>query len=211
MTRWAVILTVVAACGRAAPTSAPAAPPTEARVRDRTADPVLVQLHVTGERPATPPLTYLAVDVVIINTSSAPRWVLLPRVAGGGPRAGGVDTLEREAWGPVTVASWLGTGGFRAVRVGADARVQLDAMPVQWWRHDDDPQPPLEAWAAAEVMVGGRALATWLPADPTVAAPGDGGPLSGVVATTPARPDHGEVAVELIGPAPVSPVPWPRD
>lgn len=161
--------------------------------RDRNFDPVSVQFHVVGEVPRKPPLVELQVDVVILNHAPVSRWVLLPRQAGKRPGDGGVDVLELERHDGVPVASWLGTGGFGAVRVGPDADVRLDRYPVQWWRHDDDPQPPLEALAAREVMIDGHSLATWIDA--------------------PVRPlaDHREMVVLLVDPVEISYVPWPRD
>ena len=188
----------------------PAAP--EARVeRDRSSDPVSVQLHVVDEIPRKPPLVELQVDVVILNHASQPRWVLLPRAAGNRPGEGGVDVLEVERWGDVVVSSWLGTGGFRAVRIGADARVHLDRMPVQWWRHDEDPQPPLEFRAARELTIDGRPAESYLDTDPTVVAPGAGGSSATVISVVRPRTDHAEVPVKVNGPIDAHEVPWPRD
>jgi len=199
----------------------PAASPEEARVeRDRSGDPVSVQLHVVGEVPRKPPLVEMLVDVVVLNHASEPRWVLLPRVAGARPGEGGVDVLEVEKWGDVLVSSWLGTGGFRAVRIGADGDVRLQKMPVQWWRHDDDPMPALEFRAARELLIDGRPAESWLSSDPTVPTihrePGVGsmptvGSSPEVIATVRPRVDHAEVTVKVVGPIEAREVPWPRD
>jgi hypothetical protein len=186
--------------------------------RDRSGDPVSVQLHVVGEFPRKPPLVELQVDVTILNHASQPRWVLLARAAGSRPGEGGVDVLEVERWGDVVVSSWLGTGGFRAVRLGGDAVVLLHSMPVQWWRHDDDPMPAIEFRAARELLVDGRPAESWLDADPTVAARGtpgapipSGGASPTIVATVRPRTDHAEVEVKVVGPVDANEVPWPRD
>ncbi len=182
--------------------------------RDRSNDGVSVQLHVVGEVMRKPPLVELQVDVIILNHASEPRWVLLPRQAGHKPAAdGGVDTLEVEQWGRLRVGSWLGTGGFRAVRIGADARVQLDKMPVQWWRHDDDPQPDLEVVAVKVLRIDGKPAESYFERVPVSSgnAGGSGGGGSSVIATVRHRPDHAEVTVELVDDVRVSMIPWPRD
>lgn len=188
--------------------------------RDRSGDPVSVQLHVVGEVPRKPPLIELLVDVVVLNHASEPRWVLLPRRAGDRPGEGGVDVLEVEKWGDVIVSSWLGTGGFRAIRIGADGDVRLQKMPVQWWRHDDDPMPALEFRAVRELLIDGRPAESWLSSDPTVPTiarePGvgampTGGSSPDVIATVRPRVDHAEVAVKVVGPIEAREVPWPRD
>jgi hypothetical protein len=195
--------------------------------RDRTFDPVSVQFHVVGETPRKPPLVELKVDIVILNHASESRWVLLPRRVGERPlEGGGVDVLEVERWGGrVLVGNWLGTGGFRAVRIGADGDVRLAGVSVQWWRKDTDPPADqtwmlddgdgsLEALAARELLVDGKRAAGYFASDPT--APAASGPLGGAappeaVATVRHRADHAEVAAELVEPIEVRHVPWPRD
>lgn len=195
--------------------------------RDRTFDPVTIQFHVVGEVPRKPPLVELAVDVVILNHASESRWVLLPRVAGARPlENGGVDVLEVERWGGrVLVGNWLGTGGFRAVRIGADGDVRLARVPVQWWRRDTDPPADqtwrlddgggtFEALAARDLLIDGRRAAEYFDRDPT--APAASMPIGGaappeVIATVRHRPDHAEVSAELVEPIEISYVPWPRD
>lgn len=216
----AIAMALVVAC-----TPREASPPApldieEPAPRDRTLDPVSVQFHVVGEAALEPPLVELQVDVVVLNHASEARWVLLPRQAGARPlERGGVDVLEVERWGDVTVGSWLGTGGFRAVRLGPDAHVQLRGMAIQWRRHDDEPArwlslgvgaSSLEALACRELVVDGRRATTWFDSDPT-AHHDRGGDAPAVLATVRHRDDHAEVAAELVEPIEVRYVPWPRD
>lgn len=209
MRRAALALAIgLAACGGGPAAHAPGEAPPVSVPATGTID---VQLHVVDERPGTPPLVRLAVDVVVLNTTAAARWVLLPTDLGHAYGDGGVDVLELERWGDATVAAWQGTGGFRAVRVGPGARLALDAMPVRWWRHDDDPMPALIAAAAGDVLIDGRGLATWFDADPTVTSDSAGGPRGATVATATARPDRREAPVALRDPVAVRAVPWPRD
>lgn len=195
----------VVLCSACTPRDAAApAPPTSAAVeeptpRDRTFDPVSVQFHVVGEIPLAPPRVELLVDIVVLNHASEARWVLLPREAGVRPlERGGVEAFEVERWGDVVVGSWLGAGGFRAVRVAPDGHVQLRGVPVQWTRVGDEPAAwlslgvggaPLEALACRELLVDGHRAATWFDREPS----------------------HAEVAVELLEPIEVRYVPWPRD
>jgi hypothetical protein len=227
------VLYPLAACtprDEAAPPPAGAEGAVEPAPRDRTLDPVSVQFHVVGEVPRKPPLMELQVDVVVLNHATESHWVLLPRRVGERPlETGGVEVLEVEQWGGAVAGAWLGRGGFRGVLVGPDARVQLDRMPVEWWRddgEDDDgdgaagdagrslvhhPEPPLEAIAARELVIDGLRAAELFPADPTVPGPNRGGTRGDVIATVRHRDDGAEVAAEILEPIEVRYVPWPRD
>jgi hypothetical protein len=157
MSRLTVPLAIVlAACAGPQPAPRTAPPPGEAMQTQ-------ISVALTSEKPGRPPLTRLRVDVELRNDADEARWVLIPANLGAG--SGGVDTLEQLG---ASVGRLLGGGGCWAVRLAPGARLALRNLEVRWWRHNDDPPPPLEVRVAADVRAGGEPLAAWFSGDPTV-------------------------------------------
>jgi hypothetical protein len=138
--------------------------PTEASALDE----LVVAARVTGEVRRKPPLVELHVDVEAHNRSALPLWLLIARQAGAPIGARGVDALEIERWGSVRVGTFLGTGGFSALRLGPGAHVTLHAVRVRTWREAGS-DPPVEVLVTERLEVGGQlAEQLFIEGDPAV-------------------------------------------
>ncbi len=118
------------------------------------------------------PLVYLSFDVILRNHEKSARWFLLPSNLGSGHAAvgekGGVDTLEvfsPRGNGHVVVGRFLGTGGFNALLLPADAVVRLRVFPISYWG-----EPPaklqVEIVIAKQLKIGGDTAENWFGESP---------------------------------------------
>ncbi|PWT89865.1 MAG: hypothetical protein C5B55_10645 [Blastocatellia bacterium] len=126
-----------------------------------------VEIQFRELRLGRPPLVYLTVELVLRNSASEPKWFLIPSNLGNGRAAigqkGGIDSLEVFApngQGRVAIGRFLGTGGFHAVQLPAQAEIRLRRFPISYW---GDPPKSLdvEVVIAKSLMLGDESAESW--------------------------------------------------
>lgn len=152
------LLLGASACGGAAEGRRAEAPPTEEAAM---AEVESVRITLVGRKGGRPPLERLALDVVLHNPASGPRWYLLPTSIGA-EAEGGVDGVEVFSGGGVVLARFQGRAGFAAVAVPAGATVTVGAFELRSWLGIGKTPEALSVVEANGFTVGGEPAAAWV-------------------------------------------------
>jgi hypothetical protein len=131
-----------------------------------------VTLDFVDVRYKHPPLVDVFFDVALDNDASYARWFLLPTRLPSLPpeqdrRGGieGVEVLRLAGKGRVVLGRFLGTRGFQALFVPAQAELNLRRLSFGSWT--EAPRSfTTEAVIAKDVTIGGEPLRDWFGCDP---------------------------------------------
>ncbi len=122
-----------------------------------------------------PPIVDLLFNIKLQNPHTEARWFLLPATLDSFAISigeGGINALEifkLDGQGSVIVGRFLGNAGFQALRLPANAEVNLRRFPISLWEQDVVDSVQVEVVIAHGFTIGGELAEAWFGMDPTSA------------------------------------------
>jgi hypothetical protein len=128
----------------------------------------VVEITLVNKRYQRPPLVRLLVNVVLRNRASEARWFILPSHLNLPPGKGvdGVEVYHLKGRGKVVLGRFLGTDGFQALLLPANAEVTLRDLPMAYWGDLPKEAVVLEVAIAKQLIVGNEPMPIWFGGNP---------------------------------------------